>query len=46
MLSNLLMAKEKVKAVVRLQSIEDVASLIVLYLEGSALALYLGMDEE
>ena len=36
---------KKVKLVARLQGISDVASLMPLYLEGSALNLYLEMDE-
>ena len=39
------MAK-KVKLVARLQHVDDVASLLPLYLEGDALALYMEMKEE
>lgn len=36
----------KIKVVTRLQGIVDVASLIALYLKGSALALYIKTDKE
>ena len=35
----------KLKLVVKLQKIEDIATLIPMYLEGNALAIYLEMGE-
>ena len=37
---------KKVKLVVRLQHVDDIASLLPLYLEGDALTLYMEMKEE
>ena len=37
---------KKVRLVARLQHVDDVASLLSLYLEGDALALYMEMKEE
>ena len=37
---------KKVRLVVRLQHVDDVASLLLFYLEGDALALYMEMKEE
>ena len=36
---------KKVRLVARLQNVDDVASLLPLYLEGDALALYIKMEE-
>ena len=36
---------KKVRLVARLQNVDDVASLLPLYLEGDALALYMEMEE-
>ena len=37
--------QKKVRLVARLQKVDDVASLIPLYLDGDALALYIEMEE-
>ena len=37
---------KKLRLVVRLQQVDDVASLLLLYLEGDALVLYMEMDED
>ena len=37
---------KKVRLVAKLQQVDDVASLLSLYLEGNALALYMEMEED
>ena len=37
---------KKVRLVAKLQQVDDVASLLSLYLEGDALALYMEMEED